>query len=89
MSPQKSIAVIISGVIIVGSLILPRIGFKNSVISLKSTAVLSGIGVGIGNGLFIFYSISNRDFIGSLFTAIITALVVGATVFLYFGKRES
>jgi hypothetical protein len=87
MNLEISIALFISWGIVVGSIILPRIGFNKSSISRRGAAILSGIGVGFGSGIFIFYSVSNGDFIGSLFVAIVAGLVAGITVYFVLGKN--
>jgi hypothetical protein len=42
MKPEISIAIFISGGIVVGSIILPRIGYNKSSISRRRAAILSG-----------------------------------------------
>ena len=73
----------VSGALIYMSILLPRIGLKNSTISRNSAAVLSGIGVGIGAGLSVYFGISNGDFIGSILTAAIAAFTAGLVFHFY------
>ena len=87
MNVEKSIVLFMSGGIAVGSIMLSRIGFMRSSISRRGAAILSGIGVGLGSGVFIFYGISNGDFIESLYVAIIAGVVAGITAYSVHVKK--
>jgi hypothetical protein len=83
-----SFALFMSGAITVTCILLSEIGFMRKVISKKGAAFFSGIGAGIGCGMFTYFGISNQDIIGSLFTAIISGVVVGISNFVVHGIRR-
>jgi hypothetical protein len=82
MNILKSMVLSISGGLVVGSILMAKIGLSRSVLSRRSAAVLAGVGAGIGTGVFIFYGVSNGDLIGSITTGIIVAFTVGFSVII-------
>jgi hypothetical protein len=82
MNLLRNIALSISGGIVVGSILIARIGLGRSAISKRSAATLAGVGAGIGVGIFIFYGVSNGDLIGSIITGIIIAFTVGFSIII-------
>ncbi len=88
MNLLNSFALFISGGLVVGSIMLSYIGLSRSVLSRRSAAVLSGVGVGIGGGLFIFYGVSNRDLLRSILVGIISAVTVGITIYVKFNLKQ-
>lgn len=87
MNLLNSIALFISGGLVVGSIMLSYNGLSRSVLSKKSAAVLSGVGVGVGGGIFIFYGVSNGDLLASVFVGIIGAVTVGVTSYMKFNFK--
>lgn len=83
MNLVKSIALVISGVLIAGSIILAKVGLINSSISFRAATILSGIGVGAGTGLFVFFGVSNASFIESIVTGIFIGIVAAFTFYTY------
>lgn len=77
MELLRSVALSVSGGIVVGSILIAKIGLSRSALSKKSAAALAGIGAGTGVGIFIFYGVSNGDLVGSVLTGIIIAFTVG------------
>jgi hypothetical protein len=71
-----------SGVAIYLSVLLPRIALKQNMISHPLASVLSGLGVGFGAGLSVFWGASNGDIIGSSLTGAIVGMLAG--LILYF-----
>ena len=67
----------LSGGIVVVSILMSKIGYDRAALSRKAAAMMSGLGVGIGCGIFTYYGVSNGDFIGSIITGIIAAFSVG------------
>jgi hypothetical protein len=88
MNLLNSFALFISGGLVACSIILSYIGLNRSVLSRRSAAVLTGVGVGIGAGLFIFYGVSNRDLLGSILVGIISAVTVGITIYVKFNSKQ-
>ncbi len=83
----SSLALLISGGLIVGSLILSRIGIERSVLSCKNASIITGIGSGIGAGLFIYFGVSHHDLGGSIFVGLVSAFTLGLTIFLMSKKN--
>jgi hypothetical protein len=86
MNLVNDFALMLSGGIIAGSILLSEIGFRRSALSRKGGAIFSGIGVGIGCGIFIFYSIGKGDLIGSIFVGIVATITTVVTAYLTLGR---
>jgi hypothetical protein len=69
-----------SGALVVGSILIAKIGFSKFILSRMNAAILAGTGAGIGVGTFVFYGVSKGDLIGSIITGIIMAFVVGFSI---------
>lgn len=80
MNLLRNLVLSISGGLVVGSILIAKIGFSRSILSRKNAAILAGAGAGLGTGIFIYYGVSNGDFVGSIITGIIVAFVVGFSV---------
>jgi hypothetical protein len=78
----NSLAILVSGGLMVGSIILSRFGIEKSILSRKNGSIISGIGSGFGASLFTYFGISHHDLVGSIFPGLFTALVVGFTIFV-------
>jgi hypothetical protein len=83
MNLVKNVALVLSGGLIVGSILLSKIGLTRSVLSRRGSAILSGVGVGLGCAIFIYYGVSSGDLIGSIFVGIVAAVVSGFILFIY------
>lgn len=88
MNIVNNVFLALSGILIVASVLLPRFAFINSAISLKTAALLSGVGVGIGNGIFIFFSVGNRNLMDSIIVGIITSVVATVTCYFMFRRHR-
>jgi len=75
-----SFVLALSGSLIATSIILAKVGLNRSALSRRSASLLAGLGAGMGNCVFIYYGVSSHDFVGSLITGIITAMVVGFAI---------
>jgi hypothetical protein len=82
MNLLKNMALAVSGGLVVGSIILSMIGLSKSVLSRKSASVLSGVGAGVGCGIFIYYGVSNADLLDSIIVGIIVAVIGGFSIFI-------
>ena len=82
MNITASIALFVSGGLVASSIIMAKIGLSRSVISRKVASVIGGMGTGIGVGIFIFYVLSNGDFLGSIITGVIVAITVGLVILI-------
>jgi hypothetical protein len=87
MSFGNSVALFLSGGIMVGFILLSEIGFRKSIISRKWAAALYGLGIAISGGIFIYFGVSSRDLFGSLTTGIIAGFVAGVTAYIFIGRR--
>ena len=83
----KDFALFLSGGITIGSILMARIGLNNSALSLRASAIYSGIGAGIGCGIFIFYSVSKNDLFGSVVVGFFIAAVCGITTFFMLNQK--
>ena len=84
----SDVLLFLSGGLIVGSILLPQIGFINSALSVNAVAAYSGTGTSIGTCIFVFYTVGKGDFIGSVLTGIIAGVAVGATNLFFLRKQE-
>ena len=87
MNLVSSFMLFISGGLTVASIMIPEIGLDRSVFSRKAGAIFSGIGVGIGSGIFIYYGLSDGDLVGSILTGGI-ATTTACLVIYFFRKRN-
>ena len=71
-----------SGALVVGSILIAKIGFSRFILSRRGAAILAGTGAGIGVGIFVFYGVSQGDLLGSTITGIIIAFVVGFSIII-------
>jgi hypothetical protein len=76
----RNIVLAISGGLVIASILMAKIGVSRTALSKRDAAILAGVGAGIGVGIFIFFGVSDYDLIGSIFTGIVIALVVGFSV---------
>jgi hypothetical protein len=79
MSLARSIALLLSGALIAGSVALSWIGYTRSALSHRAAVVFTSVGVGIGGGMFLYYGISNGDFVGSTIIGLFGGIIAGAT----------
>jgi hypothetical protein len=77
MKLWNSIVLTMSGGLIVASIILSQVGLDRSALSRRAASLIAGIGTGVGGGMFIFYGVSNGDYVGSIITGTIVAIIVG------------
>jgi ABC-type Fe3+-siderophore transport system permease subunit len=84
----RSVFLVLSGGLIVASILLSKIGFDRSTLSLGTSAIYSAIGAGLGCAIFVFFGISNGDLFGSVCTGSISAFTIGLTTYL-FRKRKN
>jgi VanZ family protein len=75
----RDFALFLGGAITMSSILMARIGLSNSVLSLRASAIYSGIGVGIGCSIFIFFTVGRNDLIGSVIVGVIAAFIGGVT----------
>ena len=80
------IALVLSGAVILGSVLLPEMGFRRSAFSRKGAALLTGLGIGFACGMIVFWGFSNGNFIESIITGVIAAMVAGLTQYFTLGK---
>ncbi len=86
MNLVNSIALVLSGGLIVGSILLAEFGFRKSTLSKRASALLVGIGVGLASGLFVFYGINGANLFESIVISMIAAITAGITEYISLGK---
>jgi len=82
----NAIFLVLSGAIILGSALLPEIGFRRLFLSRKAAACLTGAGIGVASGMIVFWGYGNGDFIGSIATTLIAAVISGTMKYFSLGK---
>jgi len=82
-----SIALGVSGALIVSSITLPMVGLARSSISYRAAVIISGVGVGCGTSLFIFFSISKANFVESVITGILVGIAAALGFHTYHKLR--
>jgi hypothetical protein len=82
MNLVNILSLLISGGLIVTSIILPKIALNKSNLSLKDASILCGLGAGLGIGIFIYFGISYGDLLGSIIVCLISSIVVGFTFWI-------
>lgn len=80
------IALVLSGAIILGSVLLPEIGFRRSALSRKAAAFWTATGVGLASVTIVFWGFGNGDLLGSLATGLIAATISGTMKYFTLGK---
>jgi|WetSurMetagenome_2_1015567.scaffolds.fasta_scaffold256897_1 hypothetical protein len=83
------IALVLSGAIILGSVLLSEIGFKRSILSRKIAALLTGTGIGLASGMIVYWGFGNGDLFGSIVTSLIAAVIAGTMKYFSLGKWSS
>jgi hypothetical protein len=83
------IALVLSGAIILGSVLLSEIGFRRSIFSRKTATYLTGTGIGLASGMIVFWGFGNGDLIGSIATGLIAAVISGTMKYFSLGKWSS
>jgi len=87
MKLQNTIALVISGALILGSLLLSEMGFRKSTLSRYGAMLVTGLGVGLSSGMIVFWGIGDGDLIGSIATGMIAAIAAGVTEYFALSRR--
>lgn len=78
MTQMRDLALALSGALIAASLLIATIGRSRLVLSPRAAAIISGLGVGLGTGAFVYLSLGGRDLLASA----ILGLVLGGAAAL-------
>lgn len=81
-----NLALLLSGGIIASSVIISHLCITRSIFSLRTGAIVAGVGAGTGVCIFIYFGISSRDLVGSIIVGIIAAMTIGLTIYTYHKK---
>lgn len=81
MNLVSSFMLVVSGGLIVAAVMMSRIGYDRSVLSRRTAALYSGVGVGVGVCIFIYYGVSSGNLIESVLTGAIVAVTVGISTY--------
>jgi hypothetical protein len=81
----SNFALLVSGGLIVGSILLSKIGFERRVLSKRAASGIAAVGVGVGGGIFIFFGVGAGDLGESIYVGTVAAIVTGfiCLIFLY------
>lgn len=89
MKYTNVLALVLSGAIILGSVLLSEMGFRRSLLSRKTAAFLTAAGIGLASGMIVYWGFGNGDLFGSIATSLIAALIAGTMKYFSLGKWSS
>jgi len=83
-----SLMLMLSGAIMVGSIMFARRWLANATASHRQAAIFSGVGVGVSAALFTYFGIGNSDPFVAIFVGVIIAITgTFAAWFTFRGRR--
>jgi hypothetical protein len=86
MELLSNLTLLLSGGLIVGSILLSKIGFEKHVLSKRAASGIAAVGVGLGGGIFIFFGVGKGDLVESIYVGSVAAFVTGLISLVYLYK---